>query len=117
MLLCVFATWSPVSLGIALALSGLTLAPAIGALYERLGALTPDTVRTEVFGWMGSAAMGGAAIGAAVSGAVIESFGVRYVWLVAAVLAGISLVLLLRIPPESKAESALPAGSLLGETA
>lgn len=117
MLLCVFATWSPVSLGIALTLSGLTLAPAIGALYERLGALTPDTVRTEVFGWMGSAAMGGAAIGAAVSGAVIESFGVRYVWLVAAVLAGVSMVLLLRVPAQSPTESALPAGSLLGETA
>jgi MFS family permease len=117
MLLCVFATWSPVSLGIALTLSGLTLAPAIGALYERLGALTPDAVRTEVFGWMGSAAMGGAAIGAAVSGAVIESFGVRYVWLVAAVLAGVSMVLLLRVPAQSPAESALPAGSLLGESA
>lgn len=117
MLLCVFATWSPVSLGIALTLSGLTLAPAIGALYERLGALTPDTVRTEVFGWMGSAAMGGAAIGAAVSGAVIESFGVRYVWLVATVLAGLSLVLLLRVPAQSQPEPALPAGGLLGETA
>ncbi|TCO45739.1 putative MFS family arabinose efflux permease [Kribbella antiqua] len=100
MLLCVFATWSPVSLGIALTVSGLTLAPAIGALYERLGALTPDTVRTEVFGWMGSAAMGGAAIGSAVSGAVVESYGVRYVWLVAAVLAAVSFVLLLRIPPQ-----------------
>jgi predicted MFS family arabinose efflux permease len=66
---------------------------------------------------MGSAAMGGAAIGAAVSGAVIESFGVRYVWLVAAVLAGVSMVLLLRVPAESPTESALPAGSLLGETA
>jgi len=117
MLLCVFATWSPVSLGIALTVSGLTLAPAIGALYERLGALTPDTVRTEVFGWMGSAAMGGAAIGAAVSGAVIESFGVRYVWLLAAVLAGMSLVLLLRVPPQPRPEPALAAGSLLGESA
>jgi MFS family permease len=100
MLLCVFATWSPVSLGIALTVSGLTLAPAIGALYERLGALTPDTVRTEVFGWMGSAAMGGAAIGSAVSGAVVESFGVRYVWLLAAMLAALSLALLLRVPPQ-----------------
>jgi predicted MFS family arabinose efflux permease len=117
MLLCVFATWSPVSLGVALMVSGLTLAPAIGALYERLGALTPDAVRTEVFGWMGSAAMGGAAIGSAVSGAVIESFGVRYVWLVAAVLAAISLVLLLRIPADPQPEPALPAGGLLGETA
>ena len=119
MLLCVFATWSPVSLGIALTVSGLTLAPAIGALYERLGALTPDTVRTEVFGWMGSAAMGGAAIGAAVSGAVIESFGVRYVWLVAAATRGSLGRPVVRVPPEQspKAESALPAGGLLGEVA
>jgi MFS family permease len=119
MLLCVFATWSPVALGIALTVSGLTLAPAIGALYERLGALTPDTVRTEVFGWMGSAAMGGAAIGAAVSGQVVEAFGVRYVWLVAALLAAVSFVLLLRIPPEHQTEGTTldSAGGLLGEGA
>ena len=115
MLLCVFATSSPVTLGIALALSGLTLAPAIGALYERLGALTPDVARTEVFGWMGSAAMGGAAIGSALAGAVIEGFGVQYVWLLAAVLAAISTVLLLRVPPEVEPE--LSTGGLLGETA
>ncbi|MEU4198067.1 MFS transporter [Kribbella sp. NPDC026611] len=115
MVLCVFATWSSLSLGVALTVSGLTLAPAIGALYERLGALTPDVARTEAFGWMGSAAMGGAAIGSAVSGAVIETFGVRYVWLMAAVLAGISSVVLLRVPPEVQQE--LPAGGLLGETA
>lgn len=116
MLLCVFATRSPVSLGVALTVSGVTLAPAIGALYERLGALTPDTVRTEVFGWMGSAAMGGAAIGSAVAGAIVESFGVRYVWLVAAALAALSLVLLLRIPPEQSTAD-VSAGGLLGEGA
>ncbi|MEV4259880.1 MFS transporter [Kribbella sp. NPDC049584] len=125
MLLCVFATWSSVSLGIALFVSGLTLAPAIGALYERLGALTPDVARTEVFGWMGSAAMGGAAIGAAVSGAVIDGFGVLYVWLLAAVLAGASVVLLLRVPPgqaeelepESPARQRSEAGSEAESTA
>ncbi|TDW19633.1 MFS transporter [Kribbella kalugense] len=125
MLLCVFATWSSVSLGVALMLSGLTLAPAIGALYGRLGALTPDVARTEVFGWMGSAATGGAAIGAALSGAIIEVYGVRYVWLLAAVLAGASTLLLLRVPPERGAESStesevgpgLAGGSLVGEDA
>jgi predicted MFS family arabinose efflux permease len=66
---------------------------------------------------MGSAATGGAAIGAAVSGAVIEGFGVRYVWLLAAVLAVASTVLLLRVPPEREAPAELPAGGLLGETA
>jgi predicted MFS family arabinose efflux permease len=74
-------------------------------------------VRTEVFGWMGSAAMGGAAIGSAVAGAIVESFGVRYVWLMAAVLAALSFFLLLRIPPERSEEAALPAGGLLGEGA
>jgi predicted MFS family arabinose efflux permease len=49
---------------------------------------------------MGSAAMVGAAIGSALSGAIVESFGVRYVWLVAATLAALSLTLLLRIPPQ-----------------
>ncbi|MGW7683875.1 MFS transporter [Kribbella sp. NPDC054772] len=119
MLLCVFATWSPLSLGIALMLSGLTLAPAIGAVYERLGALTPDGARTEAFGWMSSAATTGGAIGAAISGALIESFGVRYVWLLASVLAVLASVLLLRIPPDRAAqpEPELPAAGLLGETA
>ena len=65
MLACVFATWSPVSLGIALLLSGCVLAPTVGALYERLGAMTPDSVRTEIFGWMGSGAMVGGAVGSA----------------------------------------------------
>jgi len=116
MLLCVFATWSPVSLAVALTVSGLTLAPAIGALYERLGALTPDTVRTEVFGWMGSAAMGGSAIGSAVAGAVVESFGVRSVWLVATALTALSLMLLLRIPPEQSTAD-VSAGGLRGEVA
>ncbi|MGZ0152033.1 MFS transporter [Kribbella sp. WER1] len=117
MLLCVFATGSPVSLGIALALSGLTLAPAIGSLYGRLGALTPDVAKTEVFGWMSSAATAGGAIGAAVAGAIIDGLGVRYVWLLAAVLAVLSTVLLLRVPPEVAEAEPLPAADLLGETA
>jgi MFS family permease len=132
MLLCVFATWSTVSLGIALAVSGLTLAPAIGALYGRLGVLTPDVARTEVFGWMSSAATGGAAIGAAVAGAIVDEFGVRFVWLLAAVLAVLSTVLLLRVPPDPQPDHTDPTqtgpgpgrggpdsavGGLLGEAA
>ncbi|MDX2974162.1 MFS transporter [Kribbella solani] len=111
MLLCVFATWSSLSLGIALAMSGLTLAPAIGALYGRLGALTPDNARTEMFGWMSSMATVGSAIGAAASGALIDAFGVRYVWLLAAVLAAVSTVLLVRVPPE-QAPAPEPEGAL-----
>ncbi|MGC4936380.1 MFS transporter [Kribbella sp. DT2] len=106
MLACVFATWSPVSLGVALLLSGCVLAPTVGALYERLGAMTPDSVRTEIFGWMGSGAMIGGALGSALAGLVVETFGVRYVWLMAAILTLLATLVLLRIPPHRPADEA-----------
>jgi MFS family permease len=104
MLLCAFATWSPVSLGIASLLAGLALAPMVGALYERLGAMTPDSVKTEVFGWMGSAGMAGGAVGSAAAGLVVEAFGVRYVWVMAAVLTLAAAVSLLHVPPHRPAD-------------
>ncbi|MDX6260496.1 MAG: hypothetical protein QOH84_2184 [Kribbellaceae bacterium] len=109
MLLCVFATWSPVSLGVALLLSGLALAPTVGALYERLGAMTPDSVKTEVFGWMGSAGMAGGAVGSAVAGLVVEAFGVRYVWVMAAILTLAAAISLLHVPPHQPTEPEAPA--------
>jgi MFS family permease len=112
MLVCVFATWSPVSLAIALLLSGCALAPTVGALYERLGAMTPDSVRTEVFGWMGSGAMIGGAVGSSVAGLVVETFGVRYVWLMASILALLATLAVLQVPPhrpdEDEAEEEVP---------
>ncbi|HEY0618024.1 MAG TPA: MFS transporter [Kribbella sp.] len=104
MLMCAFATSSPVSLGIGLLLSGCVLAPTIGALYERVGALTPASVRTEVFGWMTSGAMVGGAIGSSVAGLVVESLGVRYVWVLAALLTLLAAISLLRIPPHRPAD-------------
>ncbi len=47
----------------------------------------------------------------------LPSFGVRYVWVLAAVLAAMSLVLSVRVPPQRQPEPALAAGSLLGESA
>ena len=107
MLLCVFATWSPVSLAIALLLAGCVLAPTVGALYERLGALTPDSVRTEVFGWMVSGAMVGGAVGSAVAGLVVEEFGVPYVFLMAAGLGLLAALSLLHVPPHRPADDIL----------
>ncbi|MEV8376993.1 MFS transporter [Kribbella sp. NPDC056861] len=104
MVLCACATWSPVSLGVASLLAGLALAPMVGALYERLGAMTPDSVKTEVFGWMGSAGMTGGAIGSALAGLVVEAFGVRYVWVMAAVLTLAAALALLHIPPHRPAD-------------
>jgi predicted MFS family arabinose efflux permease len=108
---CIFATRSTVSLGIGLLLAGCVLAPTVGALYERLGALTPDSVRTEVFGWMVSAGMVGGAIGSSVAGQVVESFGVEYVWVMAAVLTFLAALTLVRIPPNrpTSEDEQLPA--------
>lgn len=99
MLTCVFATRSTASLAIGLLLAGCVLAPTVGAMYERLGALTPDSVRTEVFGWMTSIGMIGGAVGSSVAGQVVESLGVEYVWVFAAVLTMLAAVTLIRIPP------------------
>lgn len=90
---------SPWVLGAALLTSGCVLAPMIAALNERLGSLTPESVRTEVFGWMNGAGMLGASIGAAVAGLVIEHFGVPAVFLMAAVLVAVATVGLVKVPP------------------
>ncbi|WP_238334751.1 MFS transporter [Kribbella amoyensis] len=104
MVVCVFATHSPITLGIALLLAGCVLAPTVGAMYERLGAMTPDSVRTEIFGWMNSGAMVGAAVGASLAGQVVESFGVRYVWVMAALLTLLAAASLIRVPPHRPAD-------------
>lgn len=108
MLLCAFATWSPVSLGIALMLSGCGLAPMVGALYERLGSMTPESVKTEVFGWMQSAGMAGGAVGSAVAGVVVEAFGVRYVWVMAAALTLLAALTVVRVPPHTPTDTPDP---------
>lgn len=108
MLLCAFATWSPVSLGIALMLSGCGLAPMVGALYERLGTMTPESVKTEMFGWMQSAGMAGGAVGSAIAGVVVEAFGVRYVWVMAAILTLVAAVTVLRVPPHAPVDDPQP---------
>lgn len=99
MALAAVATWSPWTLGVAFFAAGTVLAPAVGALYERLGALTPDSVRTEVFGWMNGGAMLGGAAGAALAGVVIEAAGVPYVLGMAALLTFVAAMVMIGVPP------------------
>jgi MFS family permease len=99
MALAASATWSPWALGVAFFAAGTVLAPAVGALYERLGALTPDSVRTEVFGWMNGFAMLGGAAGAALAGAVVEAAGVPYVLGLASLLTLVAAVMMIGVPP------------------
>ncbi|GAA0571777.1 MFS transporter [Kribbella sandramycini] len=102
---CVFATSSVVALAAMMFAAGLLIAPTTGALYERLGVLTPESARTEIFGWMFSGGMIGNAIGSAVAGAVVEIFGVRYAWALMAALALVGTLAVLRVPPHRAVES------------
>lgn len=103
---CVFATSSVLALAVMLFAAGCLIAPTVGAIYERLGVMTPASVRTEIFGWMLSGGMIGSAVGSAVSGAVVEAFGVRYAWVLMAVLGLVATLSLLHVPPHRPTESA-----------
>ena len=92
-------TLSPVLMAVTMFAAGTVLAPAVGALFERLGALTPDSVRTEVFGWMNGLAMLGGAAGSALAGVVVELAGVPWVLAIAAVLVLVGAAVLVGVPP------------------
>ncbi|GAB2665836.1 MFS transporter [Kribbella swartbergensis] len=104
---CVFATSSVVALALMLFAAGCLIAPTIGAIYERLGVLTPASAQTEIFGWMLSGGMIGSAVGSAVAGAVVEVFGVRYAWVLMAVLALVATLSVLHVPPHRPADADL----------
>ncbi|WP_350279520.1 MFS transporter [Kribbella sp. HUAS MG21] len=96
---CVFVTSSVVGLAIMMFAAGCLIAPTIAAVYERIGELTPRSAHTEIFGWAQSGGMVGSAVGSAVAGAVVEGFGVRYAWVLAAALGVLATLSLLRVPP------------------
>jgi predicted MFS family arabinose efflux permease len=102
---CVFATSSVVALSVMMFAAGALIAPTIGAIYERLGAMTPASARTEIFGWMLSGGMIGSAAGSAIAGVLVESWGVRYAWVLMAGLALVATLSVLRVPPHRPAES------------
>lgn len=108
---CIFATSSVVALAIGMFAAGCMIAPTVAALYERVGALTPTSAHTEIFGWTQSGGMVGSAIGSAVAGAVVESFGVRYAWVLTAGLIGLATLSLLRVPPHRPADTSVVDGA------
>ncbi|MEI8410336.1 MULTISPECIES: MFS transporter [unclassified Kribbella] len=106
---CVFATSSVVALTVMLFAFGCLIAPTVGAIYERLGVMTPAVARTEIFGWMLSGGMIGNAIGSAVAGTVVETFGVPYAWVLMAVLSLVGTLSVLHVPPHRPADADLEA--------
>jgi MFS family permease len=96
-----------VALSVMLFASGCLIAPTVGAIYERLGVMTPAAARTEIFGWMLSGGMIGSAVGSAVAGVVVETFGVRYAWVLMAALALVATLSVLHVPPHRPADADL----------
>ncbi|NIK55021.1 MFS family permease [Kribbella shirazensis] len=108
---CVFVTSSVVALAIMMFAAGCLIAPTIAAVYERIGELTPRSAHTEIFGWTQSGGMVGAAVGSAVAGAVVEAFGVRYAWVLTAVLGVLATLSLLRVPPHRPVDMSAADGA------
>ncbi|MYS56323.1 MFS transporter, partial [Streptomyces sp. SID6013] len=75
--LLLLLTGRPIVLAFLVFLWGLTIAPAMSRLLERLSTLAPPESTTEVFGWTNSATAGGNALATAVSGFVVTAYGAR----------------------------------------
>jgi predicted MFS family arabinose efflux permease len=84
----VVAAWAPnlVVLGIALAFTGLALAPAFVVAYVATDNLVPETGRTEATTWVNTANNIGSAAGAAAAGAVVDQMGASTSFLAAALV-------------------------------
>ncbi|MFF4060787.1 MFS transporter [Streptomyces sp. NPDC001668] len=101
---------------------GLTLAPAMSGLFDRLSTLTPRESATEAFGWMNSAVAAGNGLGTALSGLLITEFGARASLAVACAAALLAALVCepwpARTPMSDRSmESVMPYGpsSVLGE--
>ncbi|GAA1113443.1 MFS transporter [Kribbella jejuensis] len=108
---CIFVTQSVAALAVMMFAAGCLIAPTIAAVYERIGELTPQAAHTEIFGWAQSGGMVGSAVGSAVAGAVVEAFGVRYAWVLAAGLAVLATLSLLRVPPHRPLDMSVVDGT------
>jgi MFS family permease len=62
---------------VALVIGGFPLAPAMGSAYELVGELSPPSMTTESFTWLGSAVFAGGAAGSALCGIIIDHLGPR----------------------------------------
>lgn len=96
---CGLATASPWLLGLALLAAGSMIAPVMASASERLGALTTEAARAEVFGWMATAGTIGMAVGSAVAGSVVEWAGVPWVFGLTALMLIAATIALLPVPP------------------
>lgn len=82
----------PVTMGLALFLYGLTIAPFSACNSVLLGAAAPAGTATEAFAWNGSMIFGGAALGSGLAGVLVERSGPFAALTVTAVAGGLTLL-------------------------
>lgn len=95
---CAYATGSAWVLAVGLFGAGSMIAPVMASLSERLGTLTPEAARAEVFGWMATAGTAGMAIGSAAAGSITELAGVPWVFGFASATLLVAALILTPIP-------------------
>ena len=76
-------------------LAGLGLVPSLGALYNLAGKLAPAAGAVEAFGWLSGGTQTGIAGGSALGGVVLQHFGTRTTFAVAAVVVFASAAVIL----------------------
>jgi MFS family permease len=77
------------TLALLLFVAGLAIAPSFAALYALVAGSAPAGAQTEAFGWLASCFQIGAALGAAAGGAVLQAYGPRPGYLLAAGAVGL----------------------------
>jgi predicted MFS family arabinose efflux permease len=84
-----------VGLAVVLFVGGATVAPGLARLYGRVGAVAPEGASTEAFGWIAVGLLAGSSLGAALGGAVVDAWGSRVDFLLAAAVPAVVAVAVL----------------------
>jgi len=91
------AAAAPGRIGLAVIMfaGGMVIAPSLGRLYARVGAIVPEAAATEAFAWIGVGLLAGSSVGAALGGVTVDAWGSRVSFLLAAALPALVATLLL----------------------
>jgi predicted MFS family arabinose efflux permease len=84
-----------IGLAVIMFVGGTVIAPSLGRLYARVGAIVPEAAATEAFAWIGVGLLAGSSVGAALGGVTVDALGARVSFLLAAALPALVATLLL----------------------
>ena len=84
-----------IGLAVIMFVGGTVIAPSLGRLYARVGAIVPEAAATEAFAWIGVGLLAGSSVGAALGGVTVDALGSRVSFLLAAALPALVATLLL----------------------